>query len=201
MISQGEQEAIMGFVKKQNFAGTKPRAIERNVFMRFKRKIELHFGSNGKPDKVKFHTKDGDKPTPEGYNLFLDDMRDPADCVKHMKGEVNTDIYLASWMVVRDYVDFINTIEVHGLPVLISFDHDLAEGHYHKNMQSGQINYDSEDFKTDSYKTGYHCAKWLVEYCMDKKLKLPAFIVHSMNPVGKENINCLLINARKLIEV
>jgi hypothetical protein len=52
----------------------------------------------------------------------------------------------------------------------------------------------------DSYKekTGYHCAKWLVEYCLDKNLKLPDFQVHSMNPVGKANIQSYLDNFRRV---
>lgn len=43
-------------------------------------------------------------------------------------------------------------------------------------------------------KTGYECAKWLVEYCLDNDLDLPLCYVHSMNPVGKDNINNLLKN-------
>ena len=43
-------------------------------------------------------------------------------------------------------------------------------------------------------KTGYDCAKWLVEYCLNNDLDLPFCFVHSMNPVGKDNINHLLKN-------
>jgi hypothetical protein len=41
---------------------------------------------------------------------------------------------------------------------------------------------------TFSEKTGYDCAKWLVNFCMDNNLKLPEYYVHSMNPVGRRNI-------------
>jgi hypothetical protein len=45
--------------------------------------------------------------------------------------------------------------------------------------------------------SGYDCAKWLVEYCMDNDLDLPNWIVQSANPVGKDNINGLLNNYLK----
>lgn len=72
---------------------------------------------------------------------------------------------------VRDYDGFVKFITEQSLPNFISFDHDLGEG-----------------------KTGYDCAKFLVEFCLDKNLKLPKFFVHSQNPVGKENIEKLLEN-------
>lgn len=75
---------------------------------------------------------------------------------------------------VYDYEEFVAFIMQNGLPEFISFDHDLGLG-----------------------KTGFDCAKWLVEFCIDNDLKLPEFFVHSQNPVGKENIEGLLNNFRK----
>lgn len=49
-------------------------------------------------------------------------------------------------------------------------------------------------------KTGLDCAKWLVNYCMDKDLNLPAYEVHSMNPAGGKNILSLLQNFEKFIK-
>lgn len=46
-------------------------------------------------------------------------------------------------------------------------------------------------------KTGYDCAKWLVEYCLDNNLKLPKWNIQSANPVGKDNINGLLLSFSK----
>ena len=43
-------------------------------------------------------------------------------------------------------------------------------------------------------KTGYHCAKWLIGYCMDNKKELPTWSSHSANPVGRDNINNILFN-------
>lgn len=75
------------------------------------------------------------------------------------------------YLRVYDYNEFVEFIKTKGLPDFISFDHDLGEG-----------------------KTGYDCAKFLVEFCMDCDLKLPEFIVHSQNPIGKENIEKLFFN-------
>ncbi len=41
---------------------------------------------------------------------------------------------------------------------------------------------------TFSEKTGYDCAKWLVNFCMDNNLELPEYYAHSMNTVGRRNI-------------
>ena len=72
---------------------------------------------------------------------------------------------------VRNYKEFVKYIEEDELPHFISFDHDLGGG-----------------------KTGYDCAKWLVEYCLERWLPLPEFSVHSQNPVGRLNISAHLAN-------
>jgi hypothetical protein len=48
-------------------------------------------------------------------------------------------------------------------------------------------------------KSGFDCAKWLVDYCIDNKFQIPEWNIQSANPVGKENINGLLNNAKKHI--
>ncbi|MBV8326353.1 MAG: hypothetical protein JO178_08590 [Chryseobacterium sp.] len=87
------------------------------------------------------------------------------------------------WHIVRNYEEFVNRILEKGLPEIISFDHDLGDEHELKNNARKWLE-----------KTGYDCAKWLTEYCMDHYLDLPMFYCHSMNPVGKENIISLLKN-------
>lgn len=87
--------------------------------------------------------------------LYLDDIR-----------AVPTGYFL-----VTSYDEFVSFLKEHGLPIFISFDHDLGEE-----------------------KTGYDCAKFLVEYCLDHVETLPDYKVHSQNPVGKENIEKLLEN-------
>jgi hypothetical protein len=115
--------------------------------------------------------------------LFLDDIRYPIEAYHYTK----QDIFLRNdWHIVRSYKQFISWILEKGLPEMISFDHDLADEDYLKK--------DSLDL---TEKTGYDCAKWLIEYCMDNELDLPKFYSHSMNPVGKENILNLLENFKK----
>lgn len=70
-----------------------------------------------------------------------------------------------SWDLAVNFDDFKSYIREYGVPELISFDHDLGPG-----------------------KTGYDCAKWLV----DQHLAINEFEVHSMNPVGRDNIINLL---------
>lgn len=128
------------------------------------------------------------------YKLFLDDFRYPEHCIAYMGHSVDTSIYRKEWIICRNYNAFVKTIEEKGLPEFISFDHDLAEGHYHNNMQEGILNYDSNDFDNNEYKTGYHCAKWLIEYCnKNNNGIIPDYVVHSMNQVGKRNIIGLLM--------
>jgi len=109
------------------------------------------------------------------YNLFLDDVRDANKFLQDIR----------VWETARDYNQFVRLILKKGLPQFISFDHDLAWEHY-GNPNVSQY----------TEKTGYDCAKWLVEFCMKTEQPLPDFQVHSMNPVGKINIQSLLTNYR-----
>lgn len=116
--------------------------------------------------------------------LFLDDIRYPIEAYHYTKQVI---FLRKDWHIVRNYELFINRILEKGLPEMISFDHDLADEHY--------LEPDSQEFVE---KTGYDCAKWLVEYCMDNDADLPKFYCHSMNPVGKQNIESLLKNFKNL---
>lgn len=107
------------------------------------------------------------------YNLFLDDVRNPNKFLDDIR----------SWEIVRNHAEFTRIIQQRGLPQFISFDHDLAFEHY-----------DSSETEYYVEKTGYDCAKWLIEYCMKTHQQLPEWQVHSMNPVGKVNIENLLKN-------
>jgi hypothetical protein len=118
-----------------------------------------------------------------GYNLFLDDYRQPQDAFKYTRNEI---FLTEKWIVVKNYHNFCKVITKMGLPDMIAFDHDLSDAHY--QYQTGQIDYNSMNEKT-----GYHCAKWLIEFIeagTDKRM--PKYLCHSMNPVGKENILSLL---------
>lgn len=124
------------------------------------------------------------------YKLFLDDKRNPVHCVTYMHlriGKKNP-IYLENgWVIARNYESFKNTIESMGLPEFISFDHDLAIEHYGIGTESKEA-WEWYHMRTDREMTGYDCAKWLVNYCLDNKLVLPEYAVHSDNPVGSDNI-------------
>lgn len=122
------------------------------------------------------------------YWLFLDDERMPLDAFSYMGKRIYIDN--DDWKIVRNYQQFIDHITKHGLPELVSFDHDLADVHY--GYLHGEIPYDQF-----TEKTGWHCAKWLVDYCLDKEERLPDFVVHSMNPTGGDNIKALLDNFKK----
>lgn len=128
------------------------------------------------------------------YKLFLDDIRNPNSFLK----DINT------WVVVRNYNDFVKIIKERGLPEFISFDHDLSYEHYpifdaFEALAEGRKIRDLKNIPYDTYeeKTGYHCAKWLIDHCIEKKEKLPDYQVHSMNTVGAENIRKLLEGFKK----
>jgi len=126
------------------------------------------------------------------YNLFLDDFRSPEDAFYYMR---NSDYLKLEWVIVRSYNEFVSYIEKNGMPATISFDHDLADIHYE---QQTNINYDNAD---DDEKTGYHCAKWLIDYTMDNDVELPAYmLIHSMNTVGSRNIKSLFENYKHFVK-
>jgi len=105
------------------------------------------------------------------------------------------------WVWVKSYTEFCEWITENGLPDVLAFDHDLGGNSYdlyskHKGYKNDNINYDEYDEKT-----GFHCAKWLTEYCQDNDKKLTCEVhAHSMNPKGRENIISILENFKKFQE-
>ncbi len=110
------------------------------------------------------------KNTPHVY-LFLDDIRTPFEAYSYSLNPVFLD---KKWEIVRTYAEFVQWITQNGLPYFVSFDHDLS------------------DVESIQEKTGYDCALFLVDYCLNNQLKCPTFYCHSMNPVGKTKIIGLL---------
>lgn len=133
------------------------------------------------------------------YGLFLDDIRVPEDV---------TWISLPSnnYIIVRNYQEFVDTIIKHGVPAFVSFDHDLADEHYQsmiKDMQANSeihltfvLKQELADVYYGAEKTGYDCAKWLVNFCYDNDIVFPEYMIHSMNPVGAERIKRYIENAK-----
>jgi len=116
--------------------------------------------------------------------LFLDDIRNPKDIYKDNN---NWD-----WIIVRTYEEFVNYIKENGIPDFISFDHDLADEHYIEYFKSEEEKREF-DYNKIKEKTGYDCAKWLIE----NGYEIKKYAVHSFNPVGKENILNYLKNQIK----
>ena len=110
------------------------------------------------------------------YKIYLDDMRVPTD---------------NSWTIVRNYdqfVKFICSLDSLEKIEVISLDHDLgkqAMDEFFNNVIS-KYYIDYNNIK-DEY-TGLDCAKFLVNFAILKKQKLPKIGVHSANPVGSANI-------------
>jgi hypothetical protein len=93
-------------------------------------------------------------------------------------------------------------IEKNGVPGFVSFDHDLADFHYEYTPEDYE-NMTEEEMVTkfgSMEKTGLDCARFLFEYCEIKGEPIPEYLVHSANPIGKENIQKFLENAKKFIE-
>jgi hypothetical protein len=128
--------------------------------------------------------------------LFLDDVRQVKDACNYMP---NPKVYWEDgWDIVRSYSEFVDYIKKNTLPELVSFDHDLADVHYEVDFN------DWIDFTADQLgveETGLDCAKFLVEYCEENSLKLPEYLVHSANPVGRSNIRGYLDNAKKHLDI
>lgn len=131
--------------------------------------------------------------------LFLDDIRIPKDAIGLVPSIMNKFYWENDWVVVKNYTEFCNYIEKNGLSDFISFDHDLADFHY--DLNPGDYDSMSEDDMIIKFgsmeKTGFDCAKWLVDWCLENNQKLPDYVVHSANPIGKQNIESYLNNAKK----
>ena len=121
------------------------------------------------------------------YLLFLDDVR--------MPDQVTWESFPRDELtyILRNYDQFIKHISLHGVPEFVCFDHDLADEHYAAMLAESE----GHDAAYGDEKTGYDRAKWLVDYCADHGKKFPKYIVHSMNPAGKDRIIGYIENAKK----
>lgn len=121
--------------------------------------------------------------------VYLDDVRTPLS---------------DNWLVVRNYDDFVKVITEMGLDKieLISLDHDLGETAMKEYFTNVAPNY-KLDYEKIKEKTGYDCAKFLVDYYYEinsdridmnrtekkkNKFEFPTICVHSANPIGSANI-------------
>lgn len=132
------------------------------------------------------------------YALFLDD--DP----NRIPGKLSwIELPLREWVFVRTYDEFVKTINERGIPDTCSYDHDLFREHYDEyaiahNPNSptfGRIRY--EIFKE---KTGMECARFLANLCVERQIPIPPYFVHTLNPIGRENIRLIMEGARKVLK-
>ena len=110
------------------------------------------------------------------YNIFLDDLRIPTDVTW---ANIPSDQH---YSLVRSYKEFVDLITLRReVPKYVCYDHDLADCDNIIEM------------------TGFDCAKWLVAYCSDRNIKHPPYVVHSMNPIGKQNIESYINSYNKTL--
>jgi len=118
----------------------------------------------------------------EKKKIYLDDVRTPND---------------NSWIIVRNYDEFVSNVSEIGLENIevISLDHDLGDSamqEWYNNVRTfGKI-----DYNNITEKTGYDCAKWLIEQWVFGKPVVDVY-THSANFVGALNIIGVINGYRK----
>ncbi len=121
--------------------------------------------------------------------VYLDDVRTPTQGV----GDDNQ-----PWVVVRSYDEFVEKVNEIGLENIqsISLDHDLGDTAVSEWKNNVYHNY-KLDYDNITEKTGYDCAKWLVEQWMDDK-PVVTVMTHSANAIGSANIMGYINNYRHI---
>lgn len=120
------------------------------------------------------------------WMLFLDDVRDPKTTYMFVTGNVR---------VARTYGEFVSLIEKYGLPTIVAFDHDLGDN---KSLLDSYPKKEWFSKELNRAYTGADAARYLVQYCLDNKKKLPLTMVHSANPDGAANIHSIIRSGRKV---
>jgi hypothetical protein len=129
-------------------------------------------------------------------HIFLDDERVPG---------MVTWVTLPNedWVTVRNYQEFVDMVDgaiENEVDIdFVSFDHDLADEHYCAMLKEQEYN-DGRMVDYGIEKTGYDCAKYLGQVCINNNLPLPDFAVHSLNRIGGKRITDYLELVRKHIE-
>lgn len=126
-------------------------------------------------------------------NLFLDDKRTPIEAFTYTKDVRYLEL---KWVTAKSYDKFVSIIERRGVPDVVSFDHDLADEHYRNQENPWSVD-GTIDYFSYKEKTGYECAKWLCNYCLDNKIRFPEYMIHSWNGIGSNNIKYYIKNFKK----
>jgi hypothetical protein len=124
--------------------------------------------------------------------IYLDDVRTP---ISNGQDKI--------WTIVRNYDEFVLKVTEVGLENIevISLDHDLGDSAMAEFYRNVSPNY-TLDYSNIKEKTGYDCAKWIVNQSIETNKPLPQIYTHSANPIGSANImgyiNNYLMKSRKL---
>jgi hypothetical protein len=122
--------------------------------------------------------------------LFLDDWRIPRDCATYMwQRKVNCTVFHEEWDIVRSYGQFKSWIIENGIPDLVAFDYDLADVEELKEELPFEYWFNLDENRVY---TGLDCVIFLLNYCKERNLNFPEYIIHSANPDGSDEIKKLL---------
>lgn len=112
--------------------------------------------------------------------IFLDDERDLHD-VTWVDYRKYWGYYILTFRTTKDAIEFIQSHELDWHQTVFSLDHDLQE------------------FDGDTESTGYTFVKWLVDYLIENEIDLQQLdvIAHTKNPIGKDNIEKYVKNAKE----
>jgi len=118
-------------------------------------------------------------------NIYLDDQRTPHN--HHM-----------DWVVVRNYDEFIATVQAIGLENigLMSLDHDLGPSAISEWYRNVLKNY-RIDYENITEKTGLDVVKWIVEKWSSGS-PVCKVMIHSSNCVGSANMMGIINNFKHL---
>jgi len=120
------------------------------------------------------------------HKIYLDDVRTPLD---------------PDWIVVRSYDEFVEKVKQLGIENIetVSLDHDLGDSAMQEYYTNVSPNY-ALNYANIKEKTGYDCAKWLIDFWLDSHdlesayirkapdIGFPTVYTHSANPIGSANI-------------
>lgn len=126
------------------------------------------------------------------YWIYLDDVRTP---VSPNNEWVD---WNPEWTIVRSYDEFVKKINEVGLDNIeqISLDHDLDQTAMNEWLYGVTKNY-VINYDNIKEKTGYDCAKWLVEQWKKGK-PVVTVLTHSANAIGSANIMGYINNYKHL---
>ena len=132
--------------------------------------------------------------------VFLDDVRIPKDCVHYMGKRIGPlfPIYLEEWKVVSNYDEYVAVLKKHYREIThISFDHDLGEDLALAAIERGMSKRQARKKIKKNVQSGYDCALFTKQFYSYLGKDLPIMFVHSMNPVGTENIINVFKNGKR----